>query len=42
MNKRPAPLFEVWLEKMGIFENGKLSNRAGDPTIFSGGRRCIE
>ncbi|MEH7085632.1 ethanolamine ammonia-lyase subunit EutB [Neobacillus drentensis] len=35
LNKRPAPLFEAWLEKMGIFENGKLSKYAGDPTIFS-------
>ncbi|PWA13060.1 ethanolamine ammonia lyase large subunit [Pueribacillus theae] len=35
MKKRPAPLFEQWLEKMGIFENGKLSKLAGDPTIFT-------
>jgi ethanolamine ammonia-lyase large subunit len=35
MYKRPAPEFEAWLEKMGIFENGKLSKIAGDPTIFS-------
>ncbi|AZV43782.1 ethanolamine ammonia-lyase subunit EutB [Peribacillus asahii] len=35
LNKRPAPLFEEWLEKMGIFEQGKLSTRAGDPTIFT-------
>jgi ethanolamine ammonia-lyase large subunit len=35
MNKRPAPEFEAWLEKMGIYENGKLSKIAGDPTIFS-------
>ncbi|MFL6562591.1 MAG: ethanolamine ammonia-lyase subunit EutB, partial [Bacillus sp. (in: firmicutes)] len=35
LNKRPAPSFEAWLEKMGIFENGKLSKYAGDPTIFS-------
>ncbi|MCM3572295.1 ethanolamine ammonia-lyase subunit EutB [Mesobacillus subterraneus] len=35
MNKRPAPEFETWLEKMGIYENGKLSKIAGDPTIFS-------
>ena len=25
---------EVWLEKMGIMENGRLTARAGDPTIF--------
>ncbi|PLS17305.1 ethanolamine ammonia lyase large subunit [Bacillus sp. M6-12] len=35
MNRRPAPAFEKWLEKMGIYENGKLSKIAGDPTIFT-------
>lgn len=35
MNKKPSPIFSEWLEKMGIFENGKLSKIAGDPTIFS-------
>lgn len=35
MDKRPAPLYEAWLEKMGIMENGKLTKRAGDPTIFN-------
>ncbi|WP_374939743.1 ethanolamine ammonia-lyase subunit EutB [Bacillus sp. MCCB 382] len=35
MQKRPSPVFEEWLEEMGIFENGKLSKIAGDPTIFS-------
>ncbi|WP_261300650.1 ethanolamine ammonia-lyase subunit EutB [Paenibacillus andongensis] len=35
MSRRPSPLFEAWLEKMGIMENGKLSRRAGDPTIFT-------
>jgi ethanolamine ammonia-lyase large subunit len=35
LNKRPSPIFNEWLEKMGIFENGKLSKIAGDPTIFS-------
>ncbi|WP_027416107.1 ethanolamine ammonia-lyase subunit EutB [Aneurinibacillus terranovensis] len=34
MNRRPAPRFQEWLEKMGIMEAGKLSARAGDPTIF--------
>lgn len=33
-HKRPAREFEVWLEKMGIMENGRLSSRAGDLTIF--------
>lgn len=31
---RPIKEFELWLEKMGIYENGKLTARAGDPTIF--------
>lgn len=31
---RPLPEFEKWLEKMGIMENGKLTKRAGDPSIF--------
>ena len=35
MEKRPSPVFEEWLEEMGIFENGRLSKIAGDPTIFS-------
>lgn len=33
-NKRPAREFEVWLEKMGIMENGRLTKKAGDLTIF--------
>jgi len=32
---RPLPEFEAWLEKMGIYENGKLTDRAGDATIFT-------
>lgn len=32
--KKPSPVFIDWLEKMGIYENGKLSARAGDLTIF--------
>ncbi|MCI8650184.1 MAG: ethanolamine ammonia-lyase subunit EutB [Anaerotruncus sp.] len=33
---RPIQEFEQWLEKMGISENGKLTKKAGDPTIFLG------
>ncbi|MGI8315871.1 ethanolamine ammonia-lyase subunit EutB [Halobacillus mangrovi] len=33
--KKPSPEFENWLEIMGIMENGKLTSRAGDPTIFT-------
>lgn len=31
----PIPEFERWLERMGIMENGRLTNRAGDPTLFT-------
>ncbi|WP_075981271.1 ethanolamine ammonia-lyase subunit EutB [Bacillus massilinigeriensis] len=34
LSLRPAPFFEKWLEKMGLMENGILTERAGDPTIF--------
>jgi len=32
---RPLPDFECWLEKMGIMQDGKLTQRAGDATIFT-------
>lgn len=31
---RPIKEFEQWLEKMGIMENGRLTSRAGDLSIF--------
>jgi ethanolamine ammonia-lyase large subunit len=31
---KPIKEFEQWLEKRGIMENGKLTNRAGDASIF--------
>ena len=31
---RPSPEFEKWLEKMGIMENGRLTPRAGDASLF--------
>jgi ethanolamine ammonia-lyase large subunit len=37
LNKRPIPEFECWLEKMGIYENGRLSQVAGDASIFFSG-----
>ena len=30
----PIDEFERWLEKMGVMENGRLTQRAGDPTVF--------
>ncbi|MHB8170102.1 MAG: ethanolamine ammonia-lyase subunit EutB [Thermincolia bacterium] len=35
LKKRPLPEFAQWLEKMGITENGRLTSRAGDATIFT-------
>ena len=32
---RPIREFEQWLEKMGIMEQGRLTPKAGDPTIFT-------
>lgn len=32
---RPLREFEKWMEKMGIMENGRLTARAGDLSIFS-------
>jgi len=34
LNLRPIKEFEQWLEKMGFYEDGKLTAKAGDPTVF--------
>lgn len=31
---KPIKEFEMWLEKMGIYENGKLTAKAGDASMF--------
>ncbi|ELZ06390.1 ethanolamine ammonia lyase large subunit [Natrialba chahannaoensis JCM 10990] len=31
----PAPAFRDWLAEMGLWHNGRLTDRAGDPTIFA-------
>lgn len=31
---RPAPEFEAWLERMGLWRNGRLTARAGDASVF--------
>ena len=31
---RPAPEFELWMESLGLMEDGRLTPRAGDPTVF--------
>lgn len=35
MNLRPLPEFEKWMEKMGLSENGRLTSKAGDASIFT-------
>lgn len=34
LKRRPIPAFLSWLEKMGIYENGRLSKRGGDASLF--------
>lgn len=34
LGKRPIPAFEAWLEKIGIYENGRLTGAAGDASLF--------
>lgn len=34
LNLRPAPEFEAWMETMGLMEKGRLTAKAGDPSIF--------
>ncbi|MEW5738559.1 MAG: ethanolamine ammonia-lyase subunit EutB [Myxococcota bacterium] len=31
---KPAPEFEAWLERMGLWRNGRLTERAGDASVF--------
>ena len=31
---RPAPEFEAWMEKWGLMENGRLTDLAGDASVF--------
>jgi ethanolamine ammonia-lyase large subunit len=35
LNRKPSPIFERWLERMGIMECGKLTQVAGDLTLFT-------
>jgi ethanolamine ammonia-lyase large subunit len=34
LDLRPAPEFEAWMESMGLWRNGRLTKKAGDPSIF--------
>lgn len=31
---RPTPEFEAWMERMGLWRNGRLTEKAGDASIF--------
>ncbi len=37
LSLRPSPEFEAWMESMGLWRNGKLTKRAGDPSVFKSG-----
>jgi ethanolamine ammonia-lyase large subunit len=39
LGRRTAPEFEAWMEKEGILSNGRLTDLAGDPTLFESRRR---
>lgn len=34
LNLKPIKEFETWLEKMGFLENGRLTEKAGDASVF--------
>lgn len=34
LNLRPLPEFECWLEGLGLMKNGRLTEKAGDPSFF--------
>ncbi|WP_353097292.1 ethanolamine ammonia-lyase subunit EutB, partial [Tissierella praeacuta] len=34
LNKRTIKEFDQWLEKMGFSENGRLTSKAGDASVF--------
>ncbi|MCL2128235.1 MAG: ethanolamine ammonia-lyase subunit EutB, partial [Treponema sp.] len=35
LDLQPIPEFAAWLQKWGIWENGRLTDRAGDASIFA-------
>lgn len=35
---RPLPEFEAWMEQMGLLRDGRLTDKAGDPSLFLGRR----
>jgi ethanolamine ammonia-lyase large subunit len=39
LSLKPAPEFERWMEDVGLWRNGKLTKKAGDPSIFGAASR---
>lgn len=39
LGRRTAPEFEAWMEREGILADGRLTELAGDPTLFESRRR---
>ena len=31
---KPAPEFEAWMERVGLWRDGRMTSRAGDPSVF--------
>ncbi|MBS1957932.1 MAG: ethanolamine ammonia-lyase subunit EutB [Bdellovibrionales bacterium] len=38
LDLKPTPEFEAWLVRMGLWRNGRLTARAGDPSVFNSQR----
>ncbi len=34
LQMRPLPEFECWLEEVGLWANGRLTDKAGDASFF--------
>ena len=34
LNLRPLPEFEEWMENIGLLEDGRLTEKAGDASFF--------
>jgi ethanolamine ammonia-lyase large subunit len=34
LGRTPTPPFQAWMESLGLWEDGRLTARAGDPTVF--------
>lgn len=41
LDLKPTPEFEAWLVRMGLWRNGRLTARAGDPSIFNSQRFVV-